>query len=65
MAHDDAVVHEHLGDTYLKLGRTAEALEAWQKARSLDPKNKNLAEKIENAKPKMGQRESPGGSPSH
>jgi tetratricopeptide (TPR) repeat protein len=65
MAHDDAVVHEHLGDTYLKLGRTAEALEAWQKARSLDPKNKNLAEKIENTKPKTGQRESPGGSPGH
>jgi tetratricopeptide (TPR) repeat protein len=65
MPHDDAVVHEHLGDTYLKLGRTAQALEAWQKARSLDSKNKNLAEKIENAKTKSGQEQSPNASPSH
>lgn len=54
MPHDDAVVHEHLGDTYLKLGRATEALEAWQKARRLDPNNKNLPEKIENAKAKAG-----------
>jgi tetratricopeptide (TPR) repeat protein len=52
MAHDDAVVFEHLGDTYLKLNRVPEALEAWDKAKTLDPKNKNLAEKIENTKTK-------------
>jgi tetratricopeptide (TPR) repeat protein len=65
MPHDDAVVHEHLGDTYLKLGRTAQALEAWQKAKSLDPNNKNLTEKIENTKTKLGQGESPNANPAH
>jgi Uncharacterized protein conserved in bacteria len=29
---EDPVVFEHIGDTYLKLNRTREALEAWQKA---------------------------------
>jgi tetratricopeptide (TPR) repeat protein len=47
---DDPVVFEHIGDTYLKLNRVPEALEAWQKALALDPKNKKLAEKIENTK---------------
>ena len=60
MSHDDAVVLEHLGDTYLKLSRVPQALEAWQKAKNLDAKNKNLAEKIENTKTKM----SKGGSTS-
>jgi tetratricopeptide (TPR) repeat protein len=48
--HEDPVVFEHIGDTYLKLNRTPEALEAWQKALALDPKNKSLAEKIEGTK---------------
>jgi tetratricopeptide (TPR) repeat protein len=47
---DDPVVFEHIGDTYLKLNRTKDALEAWQKALSLDPKNKNLADKIQATK---------------
>jgi tetratricopeptide (TPR) repeat protein len=47
---EDPVVFEHLGDTYLKLNRTREALEAWQKALALDPKNKNLADKIQTTK---------------
>ncbi|PYK10160.1 MAG: hypothetical protein DME61_04135 [Verrucomicrobia bacterium] len=47
---DDPVVFEHIGDTYLKLNRTAEALEAWRKALALDPKNKTLADKIEGTK---------------
>lgn len=47
---EDPVVFEHIGDTYLKLNRTKEALEAWQKALSLDPKNKNLADKIQATK---------------
>ena len=46
----DPVVFEHIGDTYLKLNRTREALEAWQKALSLDPKNKNLVDKIQTTK---------------
>jgi tetratricopeptide (TPR) repeat protein len=47
---EDPVVFEHIGDTYLKLNRTREALEAWQKALALDPKNKNLADKIQATK---------------
>jgi tetratricopeptide (TPR) repeat protein len=47
---EDPVVFEHIGDTYLKLNRTREALEAWQKALALDPKNKNLADKIQTTK---------------
>lgn len=48
--HDDPVVFEHIGDTYLKLNRLPEALAAWQKALALDPKNKNLADKIQATK---------------
>ncbi len=47
---DDPVVFEHIGDTYLKLNRVPEALNAWQKALALDPKNKNLTDKIEGTK---------------
>ena len=51
---EDPVVFEHIGDTYLKLNRTREALEAWQKALMLDPKNKNLADKIQTTKKTIG-----------
>jgi tetratricopeptide (TPR) repeat protein len=51
---EDPVVFEHIGDTYLKLNRTREALEAWQKALALDPKNKNLADKIQTTKKAIG-----------
>src|SRR5262249_20319559 len=52
--HDDPVIFEHIGDAYFKLNRTSEALEAWQKALTIDPKNKNLANKIERTKSPMG-----------
>lgn len=52
--HDDPVVFEHIGDTYLKLNRVSEALESWQKALALDPKNQNLANKIERTKAPTG-----------
>jgi tetratricopeptide (TPR) repeat protein len=48
--HEDSIVFEHIGDTFLKLGRVPEALEAWKKALALDPKNKNVADKIESTK---------------
>ena len=51
---EDPVVFEHIGDTYLKLNRMRDALEAWQKALSLDPKNKNLADKIHATKKTIG-----------
>src|SRR5438552_2683306 len=50
MEHEDAIVFEHIGDVYLKLNRVPQALEAWQKALVLDPKNKTLTEKIESTK---------------
>jgi len=50
MEHEDTVVFEHIGDVYLKLKRVPQALDAWQKALVLDPKNKKLAEKIESTK---------------
>ena len=53
MKRDDPVVFEHLGDTYLKLNKVAQALNAWQKALVLDPQNKKLSDKIDNAKTKM------------
>jgi tetratricopeptide (TPR) repeat protein len=65
MTRDDAVVFEHIGDTYSKLERAPQALEAWQKARTLDPQNKKLAEKIDNAKTKMSKGDSPSNNPHH
>ncbi|HEY0368540.1 MAG TPA: tetratricopeptide repeat protein [Chthoniobacterales bacterium] len=53
ITRDDPTVFEHIGDTYAKLGRTAQALEYWQKADGLNPGNKALAEKIESTKTKM------------
>ncbi len=50
MTQDDPVVFEHIGDAYLKLARVPQALEAWQKAITLDPQNKKLAAKIESTK---------------
>jgi tetratricopeptide (TPR) repeat protein len=49
---DDATVLEHIGDTYQKLGKTAEALSFWQKSLALE-ENKKVAEKIEAAKQKV------------
>jgi tetratricopeptide (TPR) repeat protein len=53
MTKDDPVVFEHIGDTCLKLNRISQAIEAWQKAAGLDPANKKIAQKIDNAKTKM------------
>jgi len=47
------VVLEHIGDTYSKLNRIPQALDYWQKAITLNPENKLLAEKIENTKTTM------------
>ncbi len=54
---DDAVVLDHIGDTYSKLGKIPEALSYWQKAITLEQEDKSLAakitEKIEAAKQKV------------
>jgi hypothetical protein len=41
------VVFEHIGDTFDKLGRNAEAVLYWQKALQLSPENKMLATKLD------------------
>lgn len=65
LKRDDAVVFEHLGDINAKLNRIPQALDAWQRAHTLDPDNKSLAEKIEGAKTKMSKSESPKQNPFH
>lgn len=44
---DDKLVVEHLGDVEFKLGKPAEAVEFWKKAKALGATNKNLDKKIE------------------
>src|SRR5438270_10341350 len=53
LSRDDPVVLEHIGDACAKLNKSAQAIDAWQKALILDPKNKTLANKIDNAKTRM------------
>lgn len=43
----DSVVWDHIGDTYQKLGRTAEAVLFWNKALGLDPQNEAIAAKVD------------------
>ena len=50
---DDAVVLDHIGDAYAKLGKNAEALNYWQKSLALDQENKKVAGKIEAVKQKV------------
>lgn len=63
LTRDDPVVLEHIGDVCLKLNKTGQALDAWQKALNLDPQNKKLAEKLDNAKTKMSKGEPPNANP--
>ena len=49
---DDATVLDHLGETYLQLGKTAEAVTAWQKSLTIE-KSKKIEDKIEAAKQKL------------
>jgi tetratricopeptide (TPR) repeat protein len=65
LTRDDPVVLEHIGDTCAKLNKVAQAVDAWQKALSLDPQNKNLAEKIDNAKTKMSKGQPLNANPIH
>ena len=65
LTRDDPVVLEHIGDTFAKLDKSAQALDAWQKALNLDPKNKKLADKIDNAKTKMSKGEPPNANSIH
>jgi tetratricopeptide (TPR) repeat protein len=42
-----AVIHEHMGDIYSKLGQKEKAMEFWQKAYELDTTNTTLKAKIQ------------------
>ncbi|HST29232.1 MAG TPA: tetratricopeptide repeat protein [Chthoniobacterales bacterium] len=65
LTRDDPVIFEHIGDTFAKMNKIAQAVDAWQKALSLDPQNKNLSGKIENAKTKMSKGQTPNANPIH
>ena len=65
LTRDDPVVFEHIGDTFAKMNKVAQAVDAWQKALNLDPQNKNLTEKIDNAKTKMSKGQTPNANPIH
>ena len=43
---EDAVIFEHLGDVYRQLNEPDEARKAYEKARELDPHNRQLQEKL-------------------
>jgi tetratricopeptide (TPR) repeat protein len=54
---DDAVVYSHYGDILFKKGREREALEAYKKSISIDPKSEeaeNVREKIKALEEKLG-----------
>jgi tetratricopeptide (TPR) repeat protein len=49
LSEPDAVVFDHIADTYLKLGKSSEAVIFWKKALALDPENKSIASKLDTA----------------
>ena len=63
LPREDSVVFEHLGDVYLKLNRVSQALESWQKAKTLDPSNKDLAAKIDGQKTRVSKTNPTGAKP--
>ena len=63
LTREDPVVLEHVGDACAKLNKAAQALDAWQRALNLDPQNKKLAYKIDNAKTKMSKGQPPNANP--
>ena len=42
-----AVIYEHLGDVYFRMGDQKKAVTTWQKALEMDSKNETLRKKIE------------------
>jgi len=51
----DAVVYGHIADTYEKLGKKSEAVLYWQKSLQLDPTNKEVTAKLDQAAEKVVQ----------
>ena len=64
---EDPVVFDHIADTYQAMGRTAEAMNYWQKAAALSADDKaeadKIAEKIEAAKQKVTSKAPPNPQP--
>jgi tetratricopeptide (TPR) repeat protein len=50
---NSAVVIEHLGDVYLKMGDLKEAKSQWKRALEIDKNNERLKQKIENTRHEM------------
>jgi tetratricopeptide (TPR) repeat protein len=50
---DSAVVVEHLGDVFFKLGSIEDARNQWKRALELEKENKRLKLKIENTQHEM------------
>ncbi len=46
LAGDDAVIWDHLGDTYSKIDRAGEAVDAYKKSLEIDPGQDNVRDKI-------------------
>jgi predicted negative regulator of RcsB-dependent stress response len=44
---DDVNVIEHMGDIYVKLNKTKEAQEMYNRALKIDPKNSPIQKKLE------------------
>ena len=49
-AGDDAVIWEHLGDAYLKLGERTKAISAYDRSLKANPSNDKLKEKVKSLK---------------
>ena len=46
----DPVIYDHLGDVYIKMNKTDEAIKYWQSSLELDPGQAQIEKKIEEAK---------------
>src|SRR5262249_15121845 len=44
---EDAVIYDHLGEAYLKMGDEPSALAAWEKSLTLDPTNDSVRQKVQ------------------
>ena len=47
---DDAVIIDHLGDIYLRLGQPEKARALWRKSLQLDADNKTVARKLQDGR---------------
>ncbi len=60
---DDPTVFDHIADTYEKLNELPRALDYWQRAFALDQTDARIADKIKQAKAKLGENAPPDSPP--